>query len=135
MFSTVSSIFIRQYIVLFLHCTSAQKLERMFLFTACRFNTRTVMFLYTIRTNCEEPDFNKATVDFFLVEPWSSRLKTVLDLLETTDPRVQTCMMDYFKGMAERKIQQCVRTYGPLDVKNFEMPPIPETKNLDITKL
>uniref|UniRef100_A0A915KV97 Uncharacterized protein n=1 Tax=Romanomermis culicivorax TaxID=13658 RepID=A0A915KV97_ROMCU len=81
------------------------------------------------------PDFSKATVENFLDEPWLSRVNTILNLLESTDPRIQQCMIQYFNGIAQRKIEGCVRQYGDNDVKNFEMPALPDWRNLDIAKI
>jgi len=81
------------------------------------------------KSNCEVPDFSKATVDYFLESPWNDRARTILDLLENMDPKVKDCMIKYFKEMIRQKIEECVHKGGSDEVKDFEMPPIPDIKN------
>jgi hypothetical protein len=84
--------------------------------------------------NCQAPDFSKATVDNFLSPPWNDRAKVILSLMENMDPKVKDCMINYFKGMIKDKIEDCVHKNGPDELKNFEMPPLPDIHNTDITK-
>jgi len=93
------------------------------------------IYIILTRKNCNPPDFSKATVAFFLTSPWLQRIQSALDLLENLDPRVQSCMTKYFGGKIQQKIQQCVRQYGDREVQNFEMPPLPDWRGLDIGKL
>jgi len=84
------------------------------------------------KSNCDVPDFSKATVDNFLEPPWNDRAKIILDLLENMDPKVKDCMINYFKEMIRQKIDDCVQKND--DLKDFQMPPLPDIHNTDITK-
>lgn len=84
--------------------------------------------------SCEVPDFSKATVDNFLSPPWNERAKTILDLMEGMDPKVKDCMINYFKALIKDKIEHCVHDFGGDELKDFEMPPLPDIHNTDITK-
>jgi len=86
------------------------------------------------KSSCETPDFSKATVDNFLSPPWNDRAKTILDLLENMDPKVKQCMINFFKEMVRKQVEDCVHKFGSDDVKDFEMPALPDVKNTDITK-
>jgi len=86
------------------------------------------------KSNCDVPDFSKATVDNFLSPPWNERAKIILSLMENMDPKVKDCMINYFKDMIKKKIEDCVHKDGPDELKNFEMPPLPDIHNTDITK-
>jgi len=86
------------------------------------------------KSNCDVPDFSKATVDNFLQPPWNERAKIILDLLENMNPKVKDCMINYFKELVRKKIEDCVHKDGSSDVKDFEMPPLPDIHNTDITK-
>jgi hypothetical protein len=86
------------------------------------------------KASCEVPDFSKATVDAFLSPPWNERAKVLLDLMENMHPKVKDCMINYFKNLAKEKIEECVHKNGPDDVKDFELPPLPDIHNTDITK-
>lgn len=85
--------------------------------------------------NCEAPDFSRASVDYFFTDPWLQRIKSVLSLLETMDRRVQQCMIRYFSEKVREKVEKCVRQYGDVSVRDFQMPPLPDWQGLDITKL
>lgn len=85
---------------------------------------------------CTEPDFTKAKIEYFVPEqPWTDRVRKVLDILENMDPKVQKCMIGYFKAGAVKKVNECVQNYGSSDIKDFQMPPLPDIKALDISKL
>jgi len=86
------------------------------------------------KSSCDTPDFSKATVDNFLSPPWNERAKTILDLLENMNPKVKECMITYFKGLIKQKIEECVHKNGGDDLKDFELPPLPDIHNTDITK-
>jgi len=89
-----------------------------------------------VKSNCDAPDFSKATVDNFLQPPWNERARIILDLLENMNPKVKDCMIKYFKEMVRSKIEECVKKTGSDELKDFEMPPIPDLKNenTDISK-
>jgi len=87
------------------------------------------------RASCQTPSFSNANIDYFLPEPWAGRVKKILELVENLDPRVQKCMIENLKDVLAKKISDCIQQYGSADVKDFQLPKLPEMKNLDISKL
>lgn len=120
----------------FLKCASSEAQKRLGVFEleATPYVQNKIKSCFT-RSGCEPPNFSHATLEHLLPQAWSERMALILDLLEHTKPPVQTCMVQYFTGMATRKVETCIRQHGGPQLRNFHMPELPEIQGLNFTSL
>jgi len=66
---------------------------------------------------------------------WRHAADKIIEMLQTSPKPVNKCMIKYFKGIGERKIEQCVTEYGGGRVQNYHQPPIPGFEDFELDDL
>uniref|UniRef100_A0A914W3N2 Uncharacterized protein n=1 Tax=Plectus sambesii TaxID=2011161 RepID=A0A914W3N2_9BILA len=78
------------------------------------------------KNGCAAPNFDQQqAINVFLNPEWAARLDLFFDLVSQTPEAVQHCMTDYFKELARKKSEDCIREFGGETLSTFSMPPIP----------
>jgi len=66
---------------------------------------------------------------------WRYAADKIIEMLKKTPKPVGKCMIRYFKGIGQRKIEQCTRDYPPNIQPQFFMPEIPGFEDFELDEL
>lgn len=100
------------------------------------------------RINCNDVAYNKErALNTFLPCPYTNQGKMkqecvfryvaekIIEALDETPKAVGKCMIKFFKGIGQRKIEDCTREYPPNINPPFKMPEIPGFDNFELEDL